>query len=153
MKPILLVSTVVWALLAGGLIVWHYMGGEALAEVSVLALAPDKDNYTPEEVAEFTVNISSSKVAEGTIVRFWGIKSVFGDYFYKDESRPENLGAGTNEVKFTLMMPSCTSCFINDYGSGPYSIHAGVYVQNEMVDNATLTMTYDNTLDVFVIGK
>lgn len=118
--------------------------------ISLSGFAADKDNYSSGESAEFTVNVSSSNVAENITVRFWGIKSLSQDYFYKDENRLVDLTAGINPVKFTFRMPTCTSCFTKQYGSGPHEVHAGVYVMNEMVGNATIAMNYDSVLEVFV---
>jgi len=121
-----------------------------MTEISLSGFTADKDNYSPEESAEFTVNVNSSNVAENITVRFWGIKGLTWDFFYKDENRLVDLTAGINPVKFTFKMPTCTSCFTKDYGSGPYDVHAAVYVGNEMMDNATIAMNYDNVLEVFV---
>ena len=125
---------------------------EALPEISLVGLTPDKENYGSGELAEFTVNLSSSKAFENITVRLWGIKSLQGDYFYQEENRAENLAMGMNDVRFTWGMPDCSSCFRNDYGEGPYEIYAGVYVQNEMVDNGTITMSYDEVHEVFVFA-
>lgn len=119
--------------------------------ISLSGFTADKDNYSPGESAEFTVNVSSSKVAENITVRFWGVKNLYMDYFYKDENRLVELTAGINPVKFTFTIPTCTSCFTKNYGSGPYEVHAGVYVGNEMVGNAIIAMNYDNVLEVFVL--
>jgi len=118
-RDLVVIVVIVVAVLAVIAIAASFFFGPASADI--LSVSTDKDLYHSNEVMYVTVEVSSSRALDKTIVLFSGIEDRYGDFKLND-TLSANLTPGINTLSYEHTMPSCSHCSGLDPGDYQFNV-------------------------------
>jgi hypothetical protein len=101
-----------------------------------LIVSSDKQEYSSGEIMEVSISYDSFQSIDDVQLSISGIENRYGSYVMNVVD-VINLSFGNNDAKYTMKLPSCSSC--SGISPGDYQIYVTLKKDDSVIANKTLS--------------